>query len=86
MVEPTIEYNENNIENEQPKCTKRIKKEPKTRKRTKKTNRIKDDEGNDLCACDSTFDFLIHSSLNPMKNKNNFLLLCRRHQRRRNGD
>lgn len=44
-MEPTIEYNENNIENEQPKCTKRIKKEPKTRKRTKKSNRRKDDEG-----------------------------------------
>lgn len=67
MVEPTIEYNGNNIENEQPKCTKRIKKEPKTRKRTKKSNRRKDDEGNDLCAFDSSFDFLIHSFLDSIK-------------------
>lgn len=66
-MEPTIEYNGNNIENEQPKCTKRIKKEPKTRKRTKKSNRRKDDEGNDLCAFDNFVDFLIHSFLDSIK-------------------
>lgn len=46
MAEPKVKYAENDIKNEQPKCSKRIKREPKTRKRTKKSNRRKDDEGN----------------------------------------
>lgn len=46
LTEPSINCAEINVKDEQVKCSKRIKKEPKTRKRTKKSNRRKDDEGN----------------------------------------